>query len=337
MITFAVIGTGGAGENHIRTLSKTKGTKTKYLIDVDLPKAKKIANAYNVEKVSKDYNEALADDSVDAVIVATPPFLRKDIVIAAAKAGKNILCEKPLAINLPDALEMQKAVKKAGVTAMVNFGARNLPVFLKVRQMIESGKYGKPQWLWVKYMLPATKGIFVPPAWFWKKKTGGGHIIENAGHIFDFVNLVMGPASEVSAVVETLKFNKPCEGLKLTPDIEDIAIVNLKHKSGALSTISNGCIANGVYGINFDLTTTECVISLRKTREVYVEKNGIVVEKFRTKTQWNPIPFGLKTFVDYLKGKNVKIATFDQGIEILKLGLSAYKAAAAKKTVKVIK
>lgn len=337
MITFAVIGAGGAGENHIRTLSKIKGTTLKYVIDTDLPKARKIAKTYGVPNVTKNYADALKDADVDAVIIATPPFLRKKAVLAAARAGKDILCEKPLAINLRDAVEMQKAVKKAGVTAMVNFGARNLPVFLRVRQMIESGRYGKPQWLWVKYMLPATKGIFVPPNWFWKKNTGGGHIIENAGHIFDFVNLVMGPASEVSAVVETLKFNKPCEGLKITPDIEDIAIVNVKHKSGALSTISNGCIANGVYGINFDLTTTECVISLRKTREVYVEKNGIVVEKFRTKTHWNPIPFGLRTFVDYLKGKDVKIATFDQGIEILKLGLTAYKAAVEKKTVKIIK
>ncbi len=335
MINFAVIGLGGAGENHVRTLGEIPGVRVIHVVDVDQKKARKVAKENGVSKVSADYREALNDPDVQAVIVATPPFLRKEIVIDVAKAGKDLLCEKPLAINLKDALEMKAAVEKAGIKSMVNFGARNLPVFKRIREMIASGKYGKPMWMWVKYMLPATKGIFVPPNWFWKKETGGGHIVENAGHIIDFVNLIMGPSCEVSAITETLKFTKPCEGLKIQPNIEDIAILNLRHKNGGLSTIANGCISQGVYGINLDLTTDKCVISVRKTKEVYVEEKGIVVEKFKTKTQWNPIPFGLRTFVDYLKGKTDKIATFDEGIEMLKIAMSAYDSASKKKTVKI--
>lgn len=335
MINIAVIGLGGAGANHAETLSQIKDVKLVMVVDKNEQLAKSIAEKCGITKFSTDFNDVLNDDSIEAVTIATPPYIRENIIIPAAKAGKHILCEKPFAINMEEALRIKQACEKAGVKFMVNFGARNLPIFSKIIKMLDSGKYGKPTWIWLKYMLPAREGIFVPPEWFWKKATGGGILIENAGHLIDFVNCIMPPAENVSATMGTLEFFEPREGIKVQPDIEDLAIMTICHQGGGITVLANGCVGNGKWGVNLDITTDKCVISIIGTKTLKVEKDGIVVEEETFDNSWAPIPFGVKKFVAFLKNETDAVAGFADGIAAMKIALGAYESTANGKTVKI--
>ncbi|MCC6682954.1 MAG: Gfo/Idh/MocA family oxidoreductase [Phycisphaeraceae bacterium] len=335
MTKIAVIGVGGAGANHANTLNGIEGVTLSMVVDQNECLAKQVSEQCGGVRYATDFHEALQDPDIIAVTVATPPSIREQIVIPAARAGKHILCEKPLAISLEQALRMQDACKNAGVKLMVNFGARNLPIFRKIKEMLDSGKYGTPEWIWLKYMTPARAGIFVPPDWFWMRETGGGFLVENAGHLLDFVNSIMPPAMDVVATTHTLEFSEAREGISVTPDVEDLALLTIRHEGGAVTSMANGCVGNGGWGVNMDIMTESHVISIRDTKNLRVEKDGIVIEAEEFKDRWNPIPYGVRRFVDFVNGLNDAVPKFDEAIAVLRIATGAYESAAVGRVVSI--
>ena len=111
---FGVIGLGIFGQNHVLSYTEHPFAEVVAVCDLNEDLAKSTAEQYKT-KYYLDYHEMLADPKVEAISVVTPDFLHKEPVIAAAEAGKHILCEKPLASRVADAEEMVKAVEKAGI------------------------------------------------------------------------------------------------------------------------------------------------------------------------------------------------------------------------------
>ncbi len=101
------------------------------------------ADNWGYESVETDWRALLKRDDIDAVDICTPNNLHKEIAIEAAKAGKMILCEKPLAMNVAEGEEMCEAVEKAGVPNMVLYNYRRIPAVTLAKQIIDSGKLGK--------------------------------------------------------------------------------------------------------------------------------------------------------------------------------------------------
>src|SRR5690349_23264900 len=106
-------------------------------------RAQEFADKWGYESVETDWQKLLARKDIDAVDICTPNNLHKEIAIAAAKAGKMILCEKPLAMNVAEGEEMCKAVEDAGVQNMVWYNYRRVPAVTLAKQIIDSGKLGK--------------------------------------------------------------------------------------------------------------------------------------------------------------------------------------------------
>jgi len=117
--------------------------RTVAVCDVNLEAARAAAREYEVPAVYTDYHDLLADENVDAVAVLLPHHLHRDAVVAAAEAGKHILCEKPMAISLAQTDEMIAAADRAGVVLMIAQILRFRPANIKARELIRAGAIGQ--------------------------------------------------------------------------------------------------------------------------------------------------------------------------------------------------
>src|SRR5258708_12114451 len=109
----------------------------------DPEKTKRFAHKWGYQSHYTDWKQLVADPEVDVIDIASPNDTHAEIAIAAAQAGKMILCEKPLARNLLEAQQMVDAVKKAGVRTMVSYNYRRIPAVTLAKQIIASGKLGR--------------------------------------------------------------------------------------------------------------------------------------------------------------------------------------------------
>src|SRR6187455_3030161 len=124
-LNFAIVGCGGITlQNHLPGLALCPDVKVTALCDANPQTLETSRQQTGVTTTSTDWKEIVTRDDVDAIIIATPNFLHPDIAITAARAGKHVLCEKPLALNADDAREMAQEADKAGVRHMTAFTYR---------------------------------------------------------------------------------------------------------------------------------------------------------------------------------------------------------------------
>jgi len=138
-----VIGTGTWGNVHAETYSTHHRASLAAVCDVDEARARKAADQWGARKVYTDYREMLRDPEIDAVAVVTPDFAHREPIVAAARAGKHIIVEKPLATTSQDLDQIADAVTKAGVKFMVDFHNRWSPPLVVARNDIENGVIGE--------------------------------------------------------------------------------------------------------------------------------------------------------------------------------------------------
>lgn len=141
-LNVGVIGLGAIGQKHCDSLAKIRQANLMALADVNEAVLNKTAEKLGAKPYT-DYKQMLAAPDLEAVVVATPDDLHRDISIQAAQAGKHILVEKPIATTEADALAMMAAAEKAGVKLMVGFTLRFVPHYQQARQAVETGKLGQ--------------------------------------------------------------------------------------------------------------------------------------------------------------------------------------------------
>jgi 1,5-anhydro-D-fructose reductase (1,5-anhydro-D-mannitol-forming) len=178
---------------------------------------------------SYDSVEALlADPAVQAVYISTTNELHRDQVLAAAAAGKHVLCEKPLALELDDALAMVKACRDAGVVMATNHHLRNAATHRKIRELVRAGAIGKPLFARVFH------AVFLPPhlqGWrLDKPQAGGGVILDITVHDADTLRFILD-AEPVEAVGLTQSASMAREGL------EDGVMAVLRFDNGVLAQL----------------------------------------------------------------------------------------------------
>ena len=228
-IRWGVIGAGGIA--HRRTIPEgilqEENSQLVALVDANPTLAKELGEKYQVPSYT-EIEPLLADEDIDAVYIATPVYLHKEHVIAAAKAGKHILCEKPLSLNVNEALEIQEAVKKAGVKFQLGFMMRFHTAHQKILQMLEEGKLGQPVFgrAQLTCWYPPIEGA-------WRQDPtlgGGGTVVDLASHCVDLLEMFFGPIDKVGAFIDTLTHDYP---------VEDSNVIILKFASGAHATVDN--------------------------------------------------------------------------------------------------
>jgi predicted dehydrogenase len=171
-------------------------------------KAKSFAANWGYESIETDWRKLLERSDIDAVDICTPNNIHKEIAIAAAKAGKMILCEKPLAMNTAEGEEMCEAVEKAGVANMVWYNYRRVPAVTLAKQIIDSGKLGRIFHYRANFLQDWTINADVPQggAATWRldaEAAGSGVTGDLLAHCIDTAIWLNGSIKDVSAVTET--------------------------------------------------------------------------------------------------------------------------------------
>ena len=151
-LNVAMIGYGFMGKAHSNAYRKVGNffpdlehrPNLKCLCARDAGKADAFAGVWGYESVETDWRKVIERDDVDLVDICSPYDSHLEIAVAAAKAGKMVACEKPIAMNVAEAEEMTAAVEEAGVPNMVWFNYRRVPAISLARQVVEEGRIGKP-------------------------------------------------------------------------------------------------------------------------------------------------------------------------------------------------
>lgn len=175
----------------------------KVMCDKD-PNVLKNAGRYGWQEASMDWQEVVNRPDIDIIDICTPNFLHPPIAIAAAKAGKAIVCEKPLANTLKEAKEMLAAVQKAGVKHMCGFSYRFAPAVQTIKGMMRQGQLGEIFHFRAAYQQDWIVDPDFPMVWRLKKaSTGSGALGDIGAHITDLCHFLVGEVSEVAAAMET--------------------------------------------------------------------------------------------------------------------------------------
>ena len=200
-VRVAVVGYGQIGPVHVRSYKKHED-KVEVTVVVDLleERRKSAQEQFGIKDVAADYNEVLKRDDIDAVSVCIPTYQHHDLVLAAARHGKHVFCEKPMCMSMEDAYEMEEVCKKAGVKLQLGFVRRYDNQWLKFKEIVKSGTVGKPV-VWRS----ARAGYGAPSTWFFQRELGGGPFIDGAVHNYDFGNYMFGKVAYVSAHGSTIQ------------------------------------------------------------------------------------------------------------------------------------
>jgi len=226
-IGVGVIGCGSvAVRNHIPNLKQVLDAKIVAVVDVDEAAAKKGAEAAGITTWYKDYRELLKREDVDYIVLTTPPFVRKEVVVAATEAGKHVYVEKPLALNLEDADTMIAAAKKAGVRLSTGFQLRFQPTYVKVKELIEDGTIGTPVNMWCVNTMKVA-----PNNWMYNQSKSGGCIVTSQCHYIDQFRWWSGDAESVFGRAKSV-----LEGAT-DPAIDNVSMT-IKFKNGAFASLT---------------------------------------------------------------------------------------------------
>ena len=204
MNTIAIIGCGRIAYNvHFPALSNIEDIKIKYACDLIVEKAQAMKDQYPnlVENVITDYKVALNDPEVDMVYVLTPNYSHYTITMDALKAGKHVLCEKPITVNYELSLEMANEANKQG--KMLNIGVCNRynKSIEMLEQWIKEGKFGNIYHVYCSFRsfrnIPGLGGSFTN-----KKESGGGVLIDWGVHFLDLILYVLGGAKLINVTCD---------------------------------------------------------------------------------------------------------------------------------------
>ncbi|MEW6357827.1 MAG: Gfo/Idh/MocA family oxidoreductase [Planctomycetota bacterium] len=150
MVKIALIGAGTMGNLYCTAFTQCPLSELMAICDLDEKKAGKLARKYGVPSCYSDVETMLRRADITAVAIATPDFHHRSPAIACLKAGKDVLCEKPLATTMMDCRTIAAAVKKSGRKFMVNYGNRHRPNVRLIRDQVQGGKIGKVQNVFIR-------------------------------------------------------------------------------------------------------------------------------------------------------------------------------------------
>ena len=214
-LNVGVIGYGFMGRTHSNAYCKVNNffdvpyrPVLKTICGLDESQAKAFAQRWGFESHTTDWRSVIDDESIGVVDICVPNNLHKEIAIAAAQAGKAILCEKPLALNAEQGQEMVDAVEAAGVANMVSFNYRRVPAVTLAKQIIDEGKLGKIFHYRANFLQDWTISADVPQGGdaTWRldiKAAGSGVTGDLLAHCIDTAIWHNGSIKDVNAMTET--------------------------------------------------------------------------------------------------------------------------------------
>lgn len=224
--------------------------------------------ALGAPKWYSHYQDLIEDKEIDAVVIVTPTSTHRDIIVAAARAGKAIFCEKPLSISLEEAREIEQVIAQTGVFFHMGFMRRFDRGYRAAKEKIEQGLIGAPV-----LFKASSRDPYRPSLEYMDPRHSGGIMIDMGIHDIDLARWLMGEVSQVYTIGGVLAYPEVNE----VGDIDN-AVVTLNFESGALGVIDLS--RSGVYGydIRAEILGTKGTLMigyLRETPVLVMNKEGV--------------------------------------------------------------
>lgn len=330
-INVAIIGVGRIGSIHFKNLKSNDSVNIKYLCDIAADDSWK--KKYEGYTVITDYEEVLSDSSVDAVLICTPTDLHPAMVSAAAKAGKNIFCEKPLGFDMNEILNSYEDVKKSNIIMGVGFNRRFDKNFYRIVEHRQLGNIGEPQ------VLKITSRDPEPPSIDYVKHSGG-LFMDMMIHDFDMARFI--PDHEITEVYAT-GANLIDPAIADTGDI-DTAIVTLTYDNGMIGVIDNSRQAVYGYDQRIELFGSKGMAkanNVNDTTTEYYSSEDVQSDKpmfFFLQRYMDAYKSEIEQFISLVEGKEIGdrvLGSYEDGIKAIKLAEAAAKSLRDKKPVKI--
>ena len=335
-----IAGAGWMGKTHAEAWSlNAPAAELVAVADVSAPRAYELCDAFGAEgaRVHPDLDSLLADDRIDAVDICLPHHLHAAAILAAARAGKAILCEKPLCLTLEEAKAIRDGVGAAGVTFMSAHNNLFAPGLREALALLEAGTLGR-----VHYVRSTEAGRNAgfksgrPPialaegesSWSWRadrERSGGGVVLDTGWHgAYRLLALAGARPVAVSAMLADYFIGQS--------DAEDTGAVLVRFENGATGYLfTSWAFGDPPGSYQFQVGAEAGTLGGTATRLVYQRTGEDPVE--RDFQRRNTFAAEIGHFVEVVRGGATPLATWDHAARTLQLILGAYRAAAEGRTV----
>jgi myo-inositol 2-dehydrogenase/D-chiro-inositol 1-dehydrogenase/scyllo-inositol 2-dehydrogenase (NAD+) len=258
-VNFVLVGAGRAGMVHARNLVHyIPEARLCALVDLNPEQAKKSAEEVGISKYYTRFEEALEKEAFEAVCIASLTFTHREIIEQAARAGKHIFCEKPLAQTRTEAERIREVVRASGVKFQIGFMRRYDPGIRKAWEMVREGKIGQ-----LVLIKSTGRGPGLPPDWIWDRSKSGGMLAEVSSHDVDAVLWFAGQKPDtVFLMARNFKGQKARE--KFT-DFYDHYVLTVNFQDGPMGVIDGGCPVGYAYDARMEILGTEGMIRVGET------------------------------------------------------------------------
>jgi predicted dehydrogenase len=275
--------------------------------------ARDAAARFGYERWTSDWRTVVEDPEIEVVDIATPNDSHPEIAIAAARAGKHILCEKPLARTVEEARAMRDAVAEAGVVNMVAFSYRRTPAVALARKLIDEGAIGTVRNFRGTYLQDWSNDPDLPLSWRFRQAVAGSGALGDIGtHVIDFARYLVGEIDEVNALTMRYIEDRPVPqggadqlagAAKLTGapreavDVDDEVLTMVRFASGAVGSIEATRAAHGrknhlTFEVHGDLGTLVFDYERRDELRLYSTADAPDRQGFRTILTGPAHPYG---------------------------------------------
>jgi predicted dehydrogenase len=204
---------------------------------------------YGWQEASTDWKAVLKRKDIDLIDVCTPGNLHAEMAIAAVKAKKHVICEKPLGNTLSEAKRMRDAAKKAGVRHFLMHNYRRVPAVALAKRMVDDGRIGKIYHFRARYLQDWGSSPDVPLVWrFDKSLSGSGALGDLGAHIIDLARYLCGELTEVCGTMETFikqRAVEPGSSKKKAVTVDDAVVFCARFANGAIGTLEASRFAPG--------------------------------------------------------------------------------------------
>ena len=319
-VRVGLIGAGGIAGAHVEGYLRNPDAITFAAVADPVSESAEKRAAATGAAIYADYRTMLDEADIDAVDICLPHHLHKDAIVAAAKAGKHILCEKPLCLTPEEAAEVSAAVEEAGVTLMCAHNQLFLPAVARAKQILESGELGRV------YEVRTTDSFFNdfdPSSMGWRahaSTSGGGELIDTGYHpTYLLLHLAGGAPVEVTSMLATHRLTF-MEG-------EDSATVLVRFDNGVIGTVVTSWAYQAAPGTEKFSAVGELGSLSSDGTTLTVKKRG---DAEATVIELEPVhQFGeeLKHFARSILDGTRPLHTQKEGIEVLGIILGAYESA----------
>ena len=341
MIRIGIIGAGTISTYHLNAYKGTEGATVVAICDLNPALAEKRAAEFGITQVYTDPQALLADPQIDAVSIVTPTFTHANLVAAALRAGKHVLCEKPPALTYEEALANEELAKQCGKLLMYGFVCRFHPMYAWLKDYIDAGNVGEIYYA-EAYRMQQCSQI---GGWFRDmEKCGGGQMMDAAIHQLDILLYYMGYPKVKSVRGYTSYVNKDLpdriqgatrsyvsiDNQKCPRTVESFASAYITFEGGKNLFIKAAQVANTLNpGTQLELMGDQGGICFNSDgiRLLTIENNQFKESKAAIPEGGDHFTQEIRHFVDCCQGKAECICPAHHGTQIMQILNSIYKSA----------